>query len=96
MFFGTSSALKKMVRADRKRTQQKQQKQREIVERENRLVEKAEADYIAEQEAKEVRQSKGLGSLITPARNETEEEIAAKKKKQGLGAVISSGGSTLG
>lgn len=68
----------------------------EIVERENRLTEQAEADYLAEQEEKEARQTKGLGSLITPAQNETEEEIAAKKKKQGLGAMISSGGSTLG
>ena len=73
----------------------KRQEQR-VVDRENRLTEQAEADYIAEQKAKEVRQSKGLGSLITPSRNEKEEEIAAKKKKQGLGAVISGSGSTLG
>ena len=73
-----------------------QEEHQEIVEREDRLAEQAEADYIAEQKAKEVRQSKGLGSLITPARNETEEKIAAKKKKQGLGTVISSNGSALG
>lgn len=76
--------------------QTRAKKQQKIVEREDRLNEKAEADYIAEQKAKEVRQSKGLGYLITPAQNETEEEIAARKKKQGLGAAISSGGSTLG
>ena len=67
-----------------------------VVEREENLSAQAEADYIAEQKAKEVRQSKGLGSLIMPSRNEKEEEIAAKKKKQGLGAVISGSGSTLG
>lgn len=67
-----------------------------IINTDKRLTDKAEANYIAEQKAKEVRQAKGLGSLITPAKNETEEEIAAKKKKQGLGAVISGGNSTLG
>lgn len=79
-----------------RKMQKKQEKEREIVNRENRLTEQAEANYIAEQKAKEVRQAKGLGSLINPAQNGTEEEIAAKKKKQGLGAAISSGGSTLG
>ena len=90
MKFGRLVRMKKLGEAIRNK------KQKKIVERENRLTEQAEADYIAEQKAKEVRQSKGLGYLITPAQNETEEEIAARKKKQGLGAAISSGGSTLG
>ena len=67
-----------------------------IINTDKRLTDKAEADYIAEQEAKEARQAKGLGFLITPAQNETEEEIAAKKKRQGLGAVILGDNSTIG
>lgn len=94
MFLGTGG--RRFLDRLRKMQKNREREQRKIVEKENRLTEQAEANYLAEQEAKEARQSKGLGSLITPARNETEEEIAVKKKKQGLGAVISSGGSTLG
>lgn len=71
-------------------------KQQKIVEKENRLTEQAEANYIAEQEAKEKRQAEGLGLLVVAVPSQSDEEIEKKKKSQGLGAVITGANTTLG
>ena len=71
-------------------------KDREIVNRENAAASEAINAYEADQEAKEIRQGKGLGVLITVTPTETNAEEEKKKKSQGLGAVITGSDATLG
>ena len=68
-----------------------------VLRREEALTSKAEAEYEQEQDEKTKRQeAKGLGLLVIAIPGESEEEASRKKRSQGLGAAISSGNSTLG
>lgn len=91
----TSSFWRKRRLSEMAEKHNRANRDREMVAKENTLSENAVSDYLAELEAKEERQSKGLGSLIATAQDETD-EVIARKKAQGLGAAISSGNSTLG
>jgi hypothetical protein len=71
-------------------------KDKEVVDRENATASGAINRYEADQEAKEIRQGKGLGVLITVTPTETDVEEEKKKKSQGLGAVITGSDATLG